>query len=363
MTDAAGLQPWIDAGIYDPDHDDAQLAEVLDFFTLVGVEARDFVDVERDDLIAAVGRAFLRPDATLTAEEVRVAAGVPAEAFERMVRASDYRMDGTFTPTDLAAFQSFAFARTLFTDEALEDFARVLSSAMAKVADATSALFRIDVAPRIEAAGGSDLDYAKQNHLSAQMVDGLLDAMRAFFLNQLIGAVALSDAARQASTSGAVSTVKLAVGFVDLVGYTHRAASTDPDELAGFIIDFERSATRAVLGGGGRLVKLIGDEIMFVAADAPSAVAIASTIVRSFVDDNARPRGGVAAGEVIGLGGDYYGPVVNLAARLVDQAVPGEVLVDAAVVEGCEGGTQFEPAGRRQIKGLDEPVPLWALMP
>ena len=73
------------------------------------------------------------------------------------------------------------------------------------------------------------------------------------------------------------------------------------------------------------------------------------------------PRGGVSFGEVLVRGGDYYGSIVNLAARLVDQAVPQEVLVTGGLAEAAGDGWSFEPAGRRMVKGFKEPVPVWSL--
>jgi class 3 adenylate cyclase len=68
----------------------------------------------------------------------------------------------------------------------------------------------------------------------------------------------------------------------------------------------------------------------------------------------------LAHGEVVTSGGDLYGPVVNLASRIADQAIVGEVLVNEAIVSTVAGRT-FEPAGRRSLKGFSEPVRLWSL--
>ena len=75
--------------------------------------------------------------------------------------------------------------------------------------------------------------------------------------------------------------------------------------------------------------------------------------------------GGMVFGEVLFRHGDYYGPVVNLAARLVDAAIPGEALVDRSVVEALKDDDDltFEPAGRRMLKGFDVPVGVWSLAP
>jgi adenylate cyclase len=63
---------------------------------------------------------------------------------------------------------------------------------------------------------------------------------------------------------------------------------------------------------------------------------------------------------VLASGGDLYGPVVNLASRIADIAIPGEVLVDDAIADHVRGRT-FEPAGRRSLKGFSQPIRLWTL--
>jgi class 3 adenylate cyclase len=91
-------------------------------------------------------------------------------------------------------------------------------------------------------------------------------------------------------------------------------------------------------------------------------VRIVADLVAAFTDDGTQPRGGLVFGEVLFRHGDYYGPIVNLAARLVDAAIPGEALVDRTVVEALKDDDQvFEPAGRRMLKGFDEPVAVWSL--
>jgi adenylate cyclase len=76
------------------------------------------------------------------------------------------------------------------------------------------------------------------------------------------------------------------------------------------------------------------------------------------------PRGGLAVGEILSRGGDYYGPVVNLASRIADMAVPNEILVTADLRERADTPGEpltFDPAGRRLPKGFDEPIELFAL--
>ncbi len=121
----------------------------------------------------------------------------------------------------------------------------------------------------------------------------------------------------------------LAIGFVDLVGYTALSQKLTSEELAQLVSEFETTAQEAVIARDGRLVKLIGDAVMFTAVDAEPAIDIALRLLEAFSEryEQILPRGGIAVGEVLTRGGDYYGPVVNLASRIADQAVPSEILV------------------------------------
>ena len=60
--------------------------------------------------------------------------------------------------------------------------------------------------------------------------------------------------------------------------------------------------------------------------------------------------------------GDYYGKVVNLASRLADLAIPGEVLVDADTAAAASDAFVFDPAGHRLLKGFDDPIEVFSLV-
>lgn len=124
-----------------------------------------------------------------------------------------------------------------------------------------------------------------------------------------------------------------------------------------FIRDFEGRAHDVVTGFGARVVKLIGDEVMFVSTDPAAACRAGHALMEGFghEDERVLPRGGLAFGDVLVRSGDYYGSVVNLASRLVDEAVPQEMLVTEELAEAA-AGCEFEPAGRRMVKGFDAPV-------
>jgi adenylate cyclase len=149
----------------------------------------------------------------------------------------------------------------------------------------------------------------------------------------------------------------LAVGFVDLVGFTPLAQELSARELLDVITSLEARAFDVAAASGGRVVKHIGDEIMVVALDAVSGCETVLALMRDLDARGIAPHGGLSFGEVVTRHGDYYGPVVNLASRLSDEAIPGEILVDPGVADAVAvEGLVFEPAGRRMLKGFSEPV-------
>jgi adenylate cyclase len=125
----------------------------------------------------------------------------------------------------------------------------------------------------------------------------------------------------------------LVVGFADVVGYTRLTRDLTETELAGLIERFESTAAEAVATAGGRVVKMLGDEVLFVAADPVAAAAIGLGLLDAIAADGDLPdlRIGMARGNVLSRFGDVYGPIVNIASRLTSAAKPGTVLVDRAL--------------------------------
>jgi adenylate cyclase len=152
------------------------------------------------------------------------------------------------------------------------------------------------------------------------------------------------------------SAVPVAVGFADLVGFTALSQQVSDLELAEIVGRFEALAFDAVTAHGGRVAKMIGDEAMFVVDDVGDAVDTALSLAEAYADDEVLSdvRVGLAYGDVLSLEGDYYGPVVNLASRIVNIAVPGAVVVSESVVEAMAGDGRFafhslRPRGLKDI--------------
>ncbi|MDR1634176.1 MAG: adenylate/guanylate cyclase domain-containing protein [Bifidobacteriaceae bacterium] len=152
-----------------------------------------------------------------------------------------------------------------------------------------------------------------------------------------------------------------AVGFADLVGYTPISAKLDAVELDLLVQAFMRSCRDIVSRGGGRVVKELGDGIMFVTDEPGRAALIALDLAEQIGRDKTTPpaRVGLVWGRVLGRFGDVFGPSVNLASRLTGLAAPGDVLVDAATAEALadQTGLSLEAQGAAAVPGMGEVVP------
>ena len=113
------------------------------------------------------------------------------------------------------------------------------------------------------------------------------------------------------------------IGFADIVGYTRQTRSMSQDELARLVEHFEARALAIVSGHNGRIIKTIGDEILFAADRAEDAAHIALELVEEHLVDDDFPqlRVGLAWGPVLNRLGDVFGPTVNIASRLT--SMPG----------------------------------------
>jgi adenylate cyclase len=153
-----------------------------------------------------------------------------------------------------------------------------------------------------------------------------------------------ATAARALSSVGADDvTGTLAVGFADLVGFTSLTRHVDEDELATVVDRFESVAADTVAEHGGRVVKTVGDEVMFTADSAVTAAEIALRLAERIGADEELPdvRVGVAVGTVLSRLGDVYGEAVNIASRLTSIARPGSVVVDRDMSTALESDDRF----------------------
>lgn len=148
----------------------------------------------------------------------------------------------------------------------------------------------------------------------------------------------------------------MSIGFADLSGFTALSQELDVREIAALIDRFNAAAGDVVSQTGGRVIKTIGDEVMFGTLEAGAAASIALTLIGEVSGADGLPalKVGLASGTVIASEGDLFGPPVNLANRLVTTAKPHSVLVDEATRDALADDLRyrFTPVGKQHLKGL-----------
>ncbi|MEE6295849.1 adenylate/guanylate cyclase domain-containing protein [Georgenia wangjunii] len=135
-----------------------------------------------------------------------------------------------------------------------------------------------------------------------------------------------------------------ALGFADMVSFTRSSAQLGSHALTELVQGFEFATRDVITSHGARVVKTIGDAVLYVADDLPTAAEVALGIVEAVA---ARPkllpvRASLVWGRVVSRSGDVFGPAVNLASRLVDVAGAGTVLMDSASADLLAAGPRGE---------------------
>jgi class 3 adenylate cyclase len=344
--------------------EEQQEAALRDWLVARGATAEQIEALARDGNVEGLASDLvLSRGANLSAREVAHRSGLDVAAVLAIYRDLGVSVPDPdapqFTDGDVTLVTQLAGAGS--ADIATgQELLRVVAGAMERIAEAAVAVYVQGPEEELRRRRASPVEHADKNAAATELVMQLGVGLAPVFRQHMRQAIA-----RQRVTRSGVSRselARLAIGFVDLVGSTTLQSQLDPAELGALVTRFETRAFEVTAAGGGRLVKFIGDEIMVAALAPVAGCRIVLDLVDAFTNDGTQPRGGLVFGEVLFRHGDYYGPVVNLAARLVDTAIPGEVLVDASVAdEAKDEGLCFEPAGRRQLKGFDAPVPVWSL--
>lgn len=306
---------------------------------------------------------MINPEALrYTVAEVAALSGLSIPAMERLWHAAGFAWPEpsavAFAESDVAICRSYGLGCALFGEEGPLHFTRAMGVAMASVGHAAVSVFLIGMAEALR--DSPDADQRAAYELAGESFNSLPPVLERLFRRHAARAV---ERWRQQRGAGERYDVqRLAIGFVDLVGFTAQTRDLSPASLADVVVRFEQGAFEAVTSAGGEIVKLIGDEVMFVADDADAGSHVALALTDSYASSDVVPRGGVAYGPVLARGGDFYGPVVNVAARLTSLAAPKEVLVTSDLRHAATSeAIQFEAAGRPTLKGFPEPVEVFAL--
>jgi adenylate cyclase len=358
MSDAE----WTAAGLYDADAPDAdQRHALLEYLTGLGLSVHDIKEA-----MAGHGLSQLAADRvlwgdsgpTLRTSEAARQAGLSEQAFSRIVRAAGMPDAGdapVFRDADVELFRAFAAGAAIFGEEAILQFTRVVGAAAARVAEAAVSLFAANVAPRLRTEAVEPLETVRQAADAVTAFGTVPQAMEVLLRDHFTAAIRRFGVLDFAEGG----TTEVAIAFVDLADSTDLARVVSPAELTDALSVFEYAAQDAAVARDSRVVKMIGDEAMFAGADAATLLDVIGEVLTTVEQHPVlgAGRAGIASGYAVARDGDYFGPVVNLAARLVGVAKAGEVLVNGAAAEAVRAhGYRVDDAGDYRLKGFEEPV-------
>jgi adenylate cyclase len=233
----------------------------------------------------------------------------------------------------------------------LINVARVYGQAYGRIADAETRVFRETFVKPLREDGKSAREIEKE---LAPAVERMLELLASTtdYVHRRHLAMALTQLTADSSGTG---TEVLAVGFADLVDFSRLTEDLHGSGGVSTMIErFEDVAVEKCLEHDVRMVKMIGDATMFVSPNSDGAVAAAVAIVKAVGDDEvlAGARAGLDRGEVVPLGGDYFGPPINVAARITAFARPGTTVISRDVLESMKEEPDVGKVGSHRLKGV-----------
>jgi adenylate cyclase len=321
--------------------------------------AADTLDLLAVELLIVPSRQRYTP---LQVSEIT---GLPLSTLKQFWRALGFLEpaddDAALSDVDVEAVRSLEHLLQLGVtdiDTALQ-LARVIGSSMARIAEA--GLLR-----GADALGAAEDSVQAADWFTAVGEDTLqsMGQLLNFVWRRHMQAVARRSVLLRTARWGSQAAPVIVVGFADMVGFTLLSQHLRDEELALVVRRFEEISYDIVAGCGGRVVKTIGDEVMFVVNDPSAAARIGIALADAYARDDllSDVRVGMAAGPVLVRDGDYFGPTVNLAARIVGIADPGSVLVSDELHSMIDASAGDEFTGRplrpRVLKDVGR-VHLW----
>jgi adenylate cyclase len=327
--------------------------------------------------IKALEARLLGGERKLRRREVAAGAGLSLLSARKLWRALGFPNLGdeevAFTERDQAALKTTV--DLVRTGKLTEEAAISVTRAIGQMTD-RMVVWQIEalVEDMVHEQGVTDAMARKRlvNELPA-LVDPLEEMLLYSWRRQLNAAVhrlaVRAEAGLQASEEGregdeddAPLPLARAVGFADLVSYTSLSRRMNEQTLAKLVQRFENKCAEIISVGGGRLVKTVGDEVLYIAETPAAGAEISLALAEAFTRDEILPEARVAMvwGRILSRLGDIYGPTVNLAARLTTLADPGTVLIDSMTAAALDQDERFVliPQEAENVRGFGEIQPV-----
>ncbi|WP_343576074.1 adenylate/guanylate cyclase domain-containing protein [Mycobacterium sp.] len=361
MVDSLDFEAIQAAGIADP----RARADLLEYLADLGFTVDDMAEAERRGrLFGLAGDALLQSGRqTHTLRTAAESIGVPVAHIEYAWSMLGLTVEDSDTPAlsqaDVDGLATWVELRTHMGQNAADGFLRVLGATVARLADAASTMIRNSVPGLWLGHTNDELTTALAYRQAAHFVPRLGAMIDAAHRHHLVSTRTFIEGVEV----GPSATVMCGVGFADLSGFTALTQTLTPAELSVMLAEFAATVSDVVHADGGRVVKFLGDAVMWVSQKPDRLAKAAFDLVDHPRAHQAglQVRAGLGYGPTVTLNGDYFGNAVNLAARLVAAAAPGQILAAAEVLEQLPNWAAVEQEPL-QLKGFDTPVIAYELV-
>ncbi|MGA7398308.1 MAG: adenylate cyclase regulatory domain-containing protein [Solirubrobacterales bacterium] len=268
------------------------------------------------------------------------------------------------TETDVDALSKLAsVADAGLPIEAVLQLVRVYAQAVRRIADAEVRLFHLFVHEPMMRDGLGALEISEQMGSLVEMVSPttqpLFEYLHDRYVRYFIEQDVVGHMEDEFGGDSEIDHIRISLCFIDLTGFT-RFTEEEGDAEAFSVIEQFTEAVEATLPPEANIVKTIGDEVMVVSNDPVTLVEWAVGFLALF-QDRPKPRAGVHYGEAVFRDGDYFGSQVNLAHRVVNRALGGEVLLTEPIAKaiGEHEDLELDALGAVDLKGFPQPTPLY----
>jgi class 3 adenylate cyclase len=340
-------------------------APLIEYLAELGFTGEQMVEAESRGRLFGLAGDVLQwsgpPDYCLA--DVAAELGLPLEDVQRAWAALGLTVAGcdvkTLSRADVEALRTWAELRQVVGDVDATGLLRVIGSGMARLAETISSMSRAST-PDIQLDRTHDeLTTAKAYRGAAGFIPRIGSMIDAVHRHHLMSARRYFEHVIRDGSSSVVC----GIGFADLSGFTALTQMLTSTELSALLNEFSATSSEIVHANDCRVVKFIGDAIMWVGSEPDGLAQVAVDLVTHprAAETNLFVRAGLDFGEVLAIGGDYFGNPVNRAARLVGVAEPSQILVSDPLRELLPDRS-FGVARPLALKGFDEPVNAYALI-
>jgi class 3 adenylate cyclase len=334
-------------------------AGLIEYLAGLGFTVDEMVEAERHGrLFGLAGDALLwsGPE-TYTLRTAAESIGASVQEVEHAWAMLGLTVEDSDTPAlsqaDVDALATWTAMRMQMGPDAADGFLRVLGASMARLAEAISSMIRVAMPKLWLGHTDDELATAQVYRDAAEFVPRIGAMIDAVHRHHLVSTRTFIEGVQ----GGPSASLVCGVGFADLSGFTALTQTLTPAELSAMLTEFDATVSDVVHADGGRVVKFLGDAVMWVSSNPEQLAKAALDLVDHprAREEGLQVRAGLGYGEILAISGDYFGNAVNLAARLVAAAEPGQILAGAELQAQLPDWPAVvqEPL---QLKGFDAPV-------